>query len=630
MSNNLVGCSWRKTVGAVLAGLLIFTLLFAGLIPAHAQSQKTERISLFSLETGSFPTISAGLDVFDSAGNVVTGLKADAITVLEDNQPRAVNKLEEVQTGVEFVLALDPDPTFAYRDVSTVSRFAKIVQAIKDWAATHPDATGDDLSLIPTYGVLSTHLKTTAAFLNALAAYQPDLPSISPSLNTLARALDAVSEPTPQAGMKRSILFVTSPTPLDAIPALQNLTERAASQHVRVHVWIVGSTDIFSTAGATALKDLAIQTGGQVVMFSYEESLPSLEMYLAPLRHTYRLTYDSSILTSGGHTLAVRAALDGETITSTAIPFDINIQPPNPILVAPPVQIVRQAPDERTTETSTFLPQQQAIDIIIEFPDGRTRPLVSTTLLVDGQKVATNTSEPFDHFTWDLSGYATSGQHSLSVEAVDNLGLSKVSLGVPVTVTIVKPRFGIIPFLARNSLWVTLAAVLFAGVVLVVILAGGRIKRRLRPAARESHADPLTQPVEAETGRHNLRLPWKHPAKQPDAYLVRLKENGNPVSAPAIPISAPEMTFGSDPLKVTRILDDPSVSPLHARLKEENGEYILSDEKSTAGTWVNYEVLVAPRRLVHGDVLHFGRFSYRFMLRTPPEKPDPTVSFIKQ
>ncbi len=142
---------------------------------------------------------------------------------------------------------------------------------------------GDDLSLIPTYGILSTHLAKTAAFSDALAAYQPNLQSISPSLNTLARALDAVSEPAPQAGMKRTVLFVTSPTSVDAIPTLQNLTERATAQHVRVDVWIVASTDFFSTSGATALKDLAIQTGGQYVLFSGVEPLPGLEMYLAPL-----------------------------------------------------------------------------------------------------------------------------------------------------------------------------------------------------------------------------------------------------------------------------------------------------------------------------------------------------------
>ena len=98
------------------------------------------------------------------------------------------------------------------------------------------------------------------------------------------------------------------------------------------------------------------------------------------------------------------------------------------------------------------------------------------------------------------------------------------------------------------------------------------------------------------------------------------------MSAPPIPVIAPEMTFGSDPMQVTRILDDPSVSPLHARLQEQNGGYILSDEKSVAGTWVNYEQLQAPRRLQHGDVLHIGRLSYRFMLRKPPERPQPKIT----
>jgi hypothetical protein len=196
-------------------------------------------------------------------------------------------------------------------------------------------------------------------------------------------------------------------------------------------------------------------------------------------------------------------------------------------------------------------------------------------------------------------------------------------------VTIVKPKFGLLPFLSRNSLWVALVAILFAGAVLGVILAGGRIRRRKARVKRGSFIDPVTQPVAGLMGRRNLRLPWKRPAKQPGAYLLRLKDDGQPVTAPPIPISAPEMTFGSDPMQATRILDDPSVSPLHASLREENGEFILSDEKSAAGTWVNFEALLSPRRLQHGDVLHIGRLSYRFMLRKPPERPAPKINYTK-
>jgi hypothetical protein len=613
----------------LLVVFLSVFLLFGAQFPVHAQDQAAARLSLYSLETGAFPTITAGLDVFDSAGNVISGLKADALTLLEDDQPRPLKTLEEVQVGVEFALALDPGPTFAYRDANAVSRYDKVVLALNEWVATHTDTLGDDLSLVPNYGTLSTHLGTTAAFSEALAAYQPNLQVVTPSLSTLSHALDAVSETTPQPGMKRSVLFVTSPTSVEDLPTLQSLTERAAAQQVRVHVWIVASTDFFLAPGATALTDLAIRTGGQVVKFSGVEPLPGLEMYLAPLRTTYRLAYESGVLASGEHTLAAQASLDSGTVASVPLPFKLDIQPPNPILLDPPVQIVRQAPDMRSTSATAFFPSKQLIEIIVEFPDGRTRPLVRTVLYVDGLKIAENTAEPFDKFTWDLSDYSTSGQHILNVEAVDSLGLSKASLGVPVTVTIIKPQIGLIPFLSRNSLWVTLIAVLFAGAVLAAILGGGRIRRRSHRAERAAALDPLTQPVKGVGGRHIPHVSWKHSTKQSDAYLVRLKEDGQSLTATPIQVSSPEMTFGSDPMQVTRIMDDPSVSPLHARLRVENGEYILSDEKSTAGTWVNYVQLTAPQRLQHGDILNIGRLSYRFMLRHPPERQAPKITPTK-
>jgi hypothetical protein len=295
------------------------------------------------------------------------------------------------------------------------------------------------------------------------------------------------------------------------------------------------------------------------------------------------------------------------------------------------VQIVRTAPDARTTAASSFLPIRQPVSIIIEFPDGRTRPLVRTALYADGILADENTSEPFDQFTWDLSSYTDSDQHILTVEALDNLGLSKVSLGIPVLVTIVQPQLGLLPWLSRNNLWVALGGILFAGAVLIVTLILSRAKRhRSATTSPGSRRDLLTQSTQAGRGKHILRLPWKNPAKLPGAFLVRLKDDGQPVTAPPIPIAMPEMTFGSDPIQATHILDDPSVSLLHARLKEEHGEYILSDEKSVAGTWINYEELVAPRRLQHGDVLHIGRISYRFMLRKPPEPRTPQVTPTKK
>jgi hypothetical protein len=606
-------------------------LVLAGLIPAQAQTKTSSHASLYDLQTTTFPSVTAGLDVYDSADNFVTGLSSDSITIFEDNQPRPLANLEELQPGADFAVALDPGPYFAYRDANAITRYEKVIRVLKAWAATHPDSLGDDLSFIPTGGTISTHMTTTAAFSEALAAYQPNLLGITSSPETLSRSLDVVSETPSQPGMKPVVLYITSLPTADTIPELDNLTQRAVDQNIRVNVWIVSSTAFFSTTGATALKDLAIRTSGQFVLFSGQEPLPSLEMYLAPIRHTYRLTYSSGILSSGGHTLSAQVNLSDGTVTSSPLSFDLNIQPPNPILVSPPAQIVRKAPDLGTTSIKSFIPTLQPISIIIEFPDGRTRPLVRTTLYADGQKVAENTTNPFDRFIWDLSRYTVSGQHVLTVEAVDSFGLSRVSLGVPVMVTIVRPQVGLLPFLSRNSQWVALAAILFAGLGVGMTLVWSR-RKKLHPgkSGKKGHRDPLRQSIRGNEPRSGMRLPWKRPERLSEAYLVRLKDDGQPMTSPSIPIRTPEMTFGSDPIQATRILDDPSVSALHARLRVENGKYILTDEKSAAGTWVNYEQLTAPRRLQHGDILHIGRVSYRFMLRTAPERAAPRVTPIKK
>jgi hypothetical protein len=612
-----------------LTVFLSIYLLFTGL--TSVQAQDAPYISLFNLELSSFPSVSAGMDVFDSSGNLVTGLTSADVTLLEDDQPRLLASLEDLQPGTEFALALDPGPYFRYQDSKAVTRYDKILKALKEWADAYTDSLGDDLNLIPASGISATHLATMAAFTDALAAYQPDLWKAVSSLETLSRALDVVSESTSQAGRKPVVLYITSVPAAGDIPALQNLAQRAVAGHIRVHIWIVACKGCFSTSGATALKALASQTGGQVVEFTGDESLPTPELYLAPLRHFYRLAYSSGIITSGGHALTVQVSLNGEMVTSDPLAFELDIQPPNPILVDPPVQIVRVAPDERTTATSVFLPMRQSIDIIIEFQDGRTRPLVRTGLYVDGVLADENTSEPFDKFSWDLSGYTASGTHILTVEAEDSLGLSKVSLGIPVLVTVIQPEVGLIPWLSRNSLWVALGATLFTGGVLGVILIRSQVKKHRSATHRPgSRSDPLTQSVQPAGKKHGLHLPWTRPARPSEAYLVRLKDDSQPVTAPAIPVTVPEMTFGSDPIKATRILDDPSVSPLHARIKEEHGEFIISDEKSVAGTWVNYEQVTTPRRLQHEDVLHIGRLSYRFLLRKPPFRPEPRLTPTKK
>src|SRR5450759_5301117 len=97
----------------ILALFLGITLLYFGVAPARAQT--SARLSVYGLQTDSFPAITAGLDVFDASGNFVSGLTRTDVSLLEDAQSRPVTSLKELQPGTEFALALDPGPFFAYR-----------------------------------------------------------------------------------------------------------------------------------------------------------------------------------------------------------------------------------------------------------------------------------------------------------------------------------------------------------------------------------------------------------------------------------------------------------------------------------------------------------------------------------
>ena len=113
------------------------------------------------------------------------------------------------------------------------------------------------------------------------------------------------------------------------------------------------------------------------------------------------------------------------------------------------------------------------------------------------------------------------------------------------------------------------------------------------------------------------------------AYLVRLKSNGEPMTGNPIPLIEKDNSFGNDPVQAEIILDDPSISPLHARVQRtETNEFILMDNGSTAGTWLNYELV--PREgivLSHGDVVHFGQLMYRFTLKKPLADTEPKITF---
>ncbi|MBN1303391.1 MAG: FHA domain-containing protein [Anaerolineales bacterium] len=622
--------------------LLGISVIFLGMV-LPVQAQSGAYAALYPADSSQFPQITTLLDVFNDQGQFISGLTPVEVSVLEDGQPRTVDELVEFAVGAQIVVAINPGPSLDIRDGEGLSRYERISLALRNWAQSLPADTQDDLSLVSSTGPILAN-GTPAEWIGAFNGYQPDFDITRPGLQVLNFAFDTANLPPRQPGMKASILLVTPHIEEPNIqPALEAFTTRAIEEHIQVNVWFSDTETQFNHPSALALQAMAQRTGGRYLAFSGVGPLPDPELYLVTLRRVYRLVYTSQLASPGDHQLAVQVITNGMQLVSPEITFPLDIQPPNPILVSPPAQIVRRAPEDRPFDEEILLPNQQQIEMIIEFPDRHPRPLQRTALYVDGVLVDENLEEPFDVFLWDLELYTTSAQYDLSVEAEDILGLQKQSLTVPVIVTIIYPPGGALAMLVRNNRFITIGAISMAGLVLALILFSGwrRITSlRERRQARATLEDPVTQPVlisppepksaPQKESRSPLIRRQAFKRNAAPAYLVSLDAEGA-MTENRIPILGAELTLGTDPIQCSQVLDDTSVSPFHSRVyHSKDGQYFIADNASVAGTWVNYDpISQGGVQLKHGDRINIGQLAFRFSLKKAPKVAEMTVSSQK-
>lgn len=650
----------------VFTPIILFALLLQGSLAAScpalpvldnfllssASAQTQAQAILYGADASAFPSVSSFMDVFDASGRFVSGLLPDQVTVLEDGQRLPVESLTEMVVPMQLVVAINPGPALGTRDKLGTERFEQIVTALGSWAQALPPDTPDDMSLVTLSGPIISHAGARD-WLVSLQAFRPDFRETTPNLQTLQIAIDTVAVQAPRVGMKRGVFFITPHSEEPDIEALlAPLTQRAIQNGVRVFVWFIDTELYAASPSAVAFTKLAAETGGAYFAATELQPFPDPESYFAPLRRLYGLTYQSASKTGGEHTVSVEVVGQAGSLRSTDQKFTIDLQPPNPIFVAPPLQILRSPPEEDPYSAELLQPVVQPLELIVEFPDGHPRSLVRTTLYVDGQVAYENTTEPFNALVWDLTGYKETGDHKLAAEVVDSLGLSRTSIEVPVTVTVIQPPHGVAAFFGRFRESIIIAAIAFAGMVLLLMLFLGRLRTifaRLR-RDRQAQADPLTQSVTA--GVEISTVPRDKRGKPRSAGTIRARkgqrtdeaaaflrplipdplaapgETFKPASGDPIPLVAHEVTFGTDPKQASHVLDDPSLDAQHARITQtETGDFFVADAGTIGGTWVNFEPVGQEARLLrHGDVLHFGQLAYRFELRQAPKPPPPTIT----
>jgi hypothetical protein len=626
-------------------------LVVLSFLPQPVRAQNGLKAGLAEINTKNFPQIEAYLQVQDGQGRFYPGLKPSDLQLTEDQANLSLDGLDVLHPGVQFVLAVSPGPAFAVRNSKGISRYDYIVQALGQWAKHRQGSNIDDLSLLTTNGAEFTHSADPMQWRTALISATLDARQAAPNLDTLFRGVEMAADPLPRPGMGHAVLFISPPLEAEAALSLENLTARAAQLGVHIFTWVVTPPGAPTSKGMQDLINLAAATGGQYANITGEGDVPNLETYLEPLRSIYRIRYTSQIKEGGAHQISVSLQTPGGAVASPPLAFDLTLQPPDPAFISPELEIVRKPPnagnfaaDLTEVPLAQYLPQKQELQILIDFPDGRKRALKRTAFYVDGQLVEEHTSPPFDRFTWDLTPYTQSGLHTLRVEAQDELGLIGKSMDTDVTVRLDIPTpniwrslSGHLPALAG------LALLLIAALTLLVMILGGRLqpyagriparlKRARGPVA--APAGPDSEPVPRRLTQWVNRLQWpqRRSIQAAEAFLTRIQEGEEHHSIPPFPLpSDQEITLGCDPERATLLLDDPSVEALHARLKKQDGAFVVQDLGSIAGTWVNYEP-ASPEgtRLQHADLIYIGRVGFRFTLRQPGAQPKPKVINLRR
>lgn len=623
---------WKiSRISTTIIIICVFTM------SANAQTQSSAILTQFHHE--SFPNMTFFLDVYDGEGNFLHGLQSNELKVFEDDQIATITTFKEYRTGVQLVVAINPGESFKIRNSQGYSRYDTIIEMLVNWGRIRLGSTIDDLSILVTEGPEQTHISNPLELFYTLVDYDIEKITAIPTLDTLYRAVEIASDPTPRPGMKRVVLFITAPIEGDTTFGIQNVISQASQNGVHIHIWQVSLLGGLDLEAAANFIELTNKTGSSYFAFSGSENIPDPEQYLEPLRNYYFVGYDSTIRTSGSHQLSVKIEHENQLIPSPTFQFDFRLEPPNPLFLAPVLQIDRKQIETEnsgllrglTGSSKDLIPEYQDYQILIDFPDGRHRSITSSTLYVDKQEVDKNSITPFDQFRWDISNYRESRQHVLYVEVVDEFGLKGRTIETPVNIRVDLPKNSILSFLSENlSIVAAFVGVLSGALLLLILILGGKIKpgpvisgMSRRRKRKNDVVDPLISKVviHEEKGVRDKIVLENHGRagsikSEPKifTYLELISNAENHEKTLTIPIVDSEIIIGKGP-DVDLMVVDPSVDERHARITcTKQGSYKIMDEGSIAGTWVNYAPVSKEGVVIrNGDLIHIGRVGYRLI-----------------
>lgn len=609
---------WRSAVHLGFALLLIAGL--AGSHSAAAQSGGTARIT--TLESEDFPQLSLYISVLDDRGEFISDLESQDLSVQEDGTPIQVQVLEPVRAGTRQIFALNTTAGFQLKDELGFRLYDHLRADLTDWWASQAASEYgvDDLTLIARSGLIISHSTLTAELAAELSNFEPTFEAEGSIADLLVEALSYTTNPSRQVGISNQLILISPPIEDPPELFLGDAIALASNSETVIHtIQISRQEDPEEPVPIDEnLRELSTATGGTFTLYEPEEGLEALQQRVLSQRMLYRLSLRSDANTSGPHTISVAVNSGTVQIGATSVSYDLEVHPAEITFIQPPNRIERH-PADPSNPVESLEPSSLSLEILVTFPDGHRRDLTFSRLTVDGEVVDENRTPPFDQFLWDLRGQVSTQTRLLQAVAMDSMGIETSTEEIPVLIEVPPPPGGL------EALSPALEPLLIGlGVLVLGVLGATGLISLVRRRAQAPSA-PRTAPSgnRFTVERASLRAPTHGLAAE--AWLKPLPTGGE--QEKPIPLTGAEVTLGSDASLSTIPVDDPSVSRLHAQLlRRAGGEYVIRDQNSVSGTWVNYEpVPEGGRRLQHEDLIHIGRTALRFELSAPPPPPQVSV-----
>lgn len=428
--------------------LMCIAILLGLLIVSSTEAQTTvSKILVTAINSNEFPQIYVRFRALDNNGDPVPNVAVSMLAANEDDREAALESIRQVEQGVWVQFVVD-----AGAGISNTGRWDSARNAILRFLQNQPGmVSGVDrvaVQLIRSDRVeqLVDFTTNTDDIVRVLESYSLSVnpeqysapyPALDEALEDLRNLPDTTNQP-------KFIVFMTSGIESTGRVTPSELTEKAREYGIPVYAIFLRSVARLGDGGLDQpVADLATNSGGEY--FTITNSLSLNQAYERIKDHSlsYEVTYRSTSAVSGTRQVRMTTQGAGIQAAATAHTYNIEVNPLRILIEQPSAGAVinRESP-AYTQDAGSVEPTTQSVVAQVVFPDNPLR-LLSATLQVNGADAGriSNPPNPLE-FSWNLRNITERGttDYSLRVLVEDEFGRITESQPINASVNLIIPE----------------------------------------------------------------------------------------------------------------------------------------------------------------------------------------------